>query len=187
MPRTVSTAATWMSLCVSTPGPASWARVSRWREGGGWGMVGRVVRLLMAGGRRAVAGRGGAVRTVTVPCAAGPLSGHARRSGGSTHRLGPQPTDLQQGKRGQLSHGSGRGPKRYQIILTVVTHHVQLDPGVGLGYLLEEGQELAVAVPWVAGIRGDPPGGDLQGSEQGGGAVTLVVVGTALGLVETHR
>src|SRR3954469_22398873 len=110
-------------------------------------MLGTVVRLLMARGRMAVAGPGRAVRTVTVPCAARPLSGHARRSGGSTHRLGPQPTDLQQGKRGQLSHGSGRGPKRYQIILTVVADQMQVEPGGGvLVDGLEKPQELLVAV-----------------------------------------
>ncbi len=34
----------------------------------------------------------------------------------------------------------------------VVAHHVQLDPRVGLGDLLEEPQELLVAVPGVAGV-----------------------------------
>jgi len=41
---------------------------------------------------------------------------------------------------------------------------------------LEEGEELLVAVPVVAGV-GHPAGGHLQGGEQGGGAVTDVVVG----------
>ena len=48
---------------------------------------------------------------------------------------------------------------------------------VGGGDLLQEPQELLVAVPRVAGVRGDLPGGDLQRGEQGGGAVALVVMG----------
>ena len=62
----------------------------------------------------------------------------------------------------------------------VVGHDVQLDPGVGLGDLLEEGQELGVGVPLVAGI-GDLAGGDLQGREQAGSAVPDVVAGGLLG------
>ncbi|MFJ8917319.1 hypothetical protein [Amycolatopsis sp. NPDC102389] len=58
---------------------------------------------------------------------------------------------------------------------------------VDLGYPLEESEELAVAVPWAAGIRGDPSGGDLQGGEQRGGAMAFVVVGKAFSLVEAHR
>jgi hypothetical protein len=58
----------------------------------------------------------------------------------------------------------------------VVGHHVHLDPGVGAGDLFEERQELGVGVPVVAGV-GDLAGGDLQGREQGGGAVPDVVVG----------
>ena len=62
----------------------------------------------------------------------------------------------------------------------VVHHDVQLAARVGLGDLLEEAQELVVAVPRVAGV-GDLAGRDLQGGEQGGGAVPLVVVGGLLG------
>ena len=47
---------------------------------------------------------------------------------------------------------------------------------VGLCDLLEEGQELGVAVAWGEGI-GDVAGGDLQRGEQGGGAVADIVVG----------
>ncbi len=58
----------------------------------------------------------------------------------------------------------------------VVAHDVQLAARVGLGDLLEELEELAVAVVLVAGV-GDLAGGDLQRGEQRGGAVTDVVVG----------
>ena len=58
----------------------------------------------------------------------------------------------------------------------VVAHHVQLAARVFLGDLLEELQELGVAVPVVAGV-GDLAGGDFQGGEQRGGAVAHVVVG----------
>jgi hypothetical protein len=58
---------------------------------------------------------------------------------------------------------------------------------VRLGHLLEEDQELPVTVPGVAGIGGDLPGGHLQGGEQGGGAVSPVVVRAALGRLEPHR
>jgi len=42
----------------------------------------------------------------------------------------------------------------------VVDDEVQLDPGVGLGELLEEGEELLVAVARVAGVD-DVASGDL--------------------------
>ncbi len=45
------------------------------------------------------------------------------------------------------------------------------------GDLLQELQELVVAVPGIAGIGGDLPGSDLQRGEQRGGAVALVVIG----------
>jgi len=61
----------------------------------------------------------------------------------------------------------------------VVAHEVQLALGVGLGYLLEEAQELLVAVPGEAGVD-DLVGGDVQRGEQGGGAVAELVVGLFL-------
>jgi hypothetical protein len=47
--------------------------------------------------------------------------------------------------------------------------------------LFEEPQELIAAVPGVAGV-GDFARGDLQGSEQGGGAVPDVVLGALPGM-----
>jgi len=61
---------------------------------------------------------------------------------------------------------------------------VQLAGGVGAGDLLEEPEELLVAVPRPAG-RGDLAGGDLQGGEQGAGGVPDVVVGALLGQAGT--
>ena len=61
----------------------------------------------------------------------------------------------------------------------VIAHDVQVNGRVGSGDLLQEPQELLVAVPRVAGVRGDLPGGHLQGGEQRGGAVPLVVMGPA--------
>jgi hypothetical protein len=61
----------------------------------------------------------------------------------------------------------------------VVQHHVQLPARVGRGDLLQERQELGVAVPGVAGV-GHLAGGDLQGGEQRGRAVAEVVVGAPL-------
>ena len=58
----------------------------------------------------------------------------------------------------------------------VVHHHMQRPARVGLGDQLEEGQELAVAMPRLAGV-GDAAGGHLQGREQRGGAVVQVVMG----------
>ena len=62
----------------------------------------------------------------------------------------------------------------------VVHDQVQLALGVGAGDLLEEAQELLVAVARVAGVD-DLAGRDLQGGEQGRGAVPDVVVGLLLG------
>jgi len=61
----------------------------------------------------------------------------------------------------------------------VVADHVQLDPGVGLGDLLEEGEELDVGVLLEAPV-GHQPGRDLERREEGRGAVALVVVGLLL-------
>jgi hypothetical protein len=66
------------------------------------GMLVMVARLLIADGRVTVAGPGQAVRTVTVPCAARPLSGHAPGSGGSECHPGRQPTDQTKGTHGRL-------------------------------------------------------------------------------------
>ena len=69
----------------------------------------------------------------------------------------------------------------------VVGHDVQLHSRVCLSDRFEEGEELAVAVPVVAGVGGDLSGGDLERGEQGRGAVPAVVVSTAFCLVEAHR
>ncbi len=68
----------------------------------------------------------------------------------------------------------------------VVADDVQRHARVGLGDLLEEFEELLVAVVGVAGV-GDFAGGDLQRGEQGGGAVADVVVGTACWQAWAHR
>ena len=52
----------------------------------------------------------------------------------------------------------------------VVADDVQPSPRVGLGDLLEEAQELLVAVPGQAGVD-DLAGGYLERGEQGGGVV----------------
>jgi hypothetical protein len=62
----------------------------------------------------------------------------------------------------------------------VVADEVQLLPGVGLGELFQEAQELLVAVAGVADV-GYFAGGDLQRGEQRGGAMAFVVMGLALG------
>src|SRR3954452_19695517 len=54
----------------------------------------------------------------------------------------------------------------------VVAHQVQPLPRVSLGDLLEERQELLVAVPGQAGLL-DPSGGHLERGEQRGGAVRM--------------
>ena len=51
---------------------------------------------------------------------------------------------------------------------------------------LREGQELLVAVPWLARVE-DLARGDLQRGEQGGGGVALVVIGLPLDLAGAHR
>ena len=58
----------------------------------------------------------------------------------------------------------------------IVQHDVQVDTGMRRSYPLQELQELLVAVPRVAGVRGDLAGCYLQRGEQRGGAVPLVVV-----------
>jgi hypothetical protein len=68
----------------------------------------------------------------------------------------------------------------------VVQDHMQPPPRVGLGDELEEVQELAVAVPWLAGV-GDRAGGHLQRREQRGRVVPEVVVGAPLGPARPYR
>ena len=68
----------------------------------------------------------------------------------------------------------------------VVGDHVQAHLGVGLGYQLEEVQELGVGVALVAGV-GHCAGRDLQCREQARGAVAEVVVGGLLGQPSPHR
>jgi hypothetical protein len=67
-PKAVITAATWMSLWVSTPRMTSSAALGLWSGWAGWGMLGTVVWLLTARERSAIAGPARVVRTVTVPC-----------------------------------------------------------------------------------------------------------------------
>jgi hypothetical protein len=62
----------------------------------------------------------------------------------------------------------------------VVHHHMQLAARVGRGDLLEEGQELAVAMLLVAPV-GHLAGGRLQRREQRRDAVPDAVVGALLG------
>ena len=62
----------------------------------------------------------------------------------------------------------------------VVADHVQLSARVGAGDLLEEGQELLVAVAGRA-LVGEVSGGDLQGGNQRGRPVPEVVMGGLLG------
>jgi hypothetical protein len=62
----------------------------------------------------------------------------------------------------------------------VVADHMQVLAGPGGGDLVEEAQELLVAVARVAGVH-HLPGRYLQGGEQGGDAVADVVVGGAFG------
>ncbi len=71
----------------------------------------------------------------------------------------------------------------------VVEDDVDLAPRIGAGEPIEEGQEVARGVP-LAGLGRDRSGADLEGGEQAGRAVTLVVVGAALhppGLHRQHR
>ena len=85
--------------------------------------------------------------------------------------------------------GVGRQPVADLDLLVggvVVHHQVQLTFGVGPGDLLEEREELLVAVPGLA--RADHvAGGDRQRGEQRGGAVPFVVVGAPLGQPGLHR
>src|SRR5215203_5480473 len=68
----------------------------------------------------------------------------------------------------------------------VVTDQMQLLSRVGLRHLLEELQELLVAVSGQARLL-DPAGRDFEGGEQGRGAVPHVVVGGALGQPRADR
>ncbi len=54
---------------------------------------------------------------------------------------------------------AGDDPKKMSVCGVVVAHQVQLAPRIGLRDLLEEAQELLVAVPRQAGLL-DPPGSD---------------------------
>jgi len=63
--------------------------------------------------------------------------------------------------------------------VVVVQYDVQLPARVGGGDLLEEVEELGLAVPVVA-LVGHLAGSDLECGEQGGGAVALVVVSRSL-------
>jgi hypothetical protein len=67
-PKAVITAATWMSLWVSTPRMTSSVALVRWSGWAGCGMLGTVVWLLTARGRIGHRRAAQVVRTVTVPC-----------------------------------------------------------------------------------------------------------------------
>lgn len=67
----------------------------------------------------------------------------------------------------------------------VVHHQVQLVVGVGARDLAQEDEQLGTAVTGLAGGC-DAAGGDLQGGEQGGGAVPVVVVGAPLDPARLH-
>jgi hypothetical protein len=76
--------------------------------------------------------------------------------------------------------GQPTGNDRVLVGGVVVAEHLQAPAWVGAGDLLEEGQELAVAVAGSA-LVGDLPGGDLQGGNQRGRAVPQRVVGALFG------
>ena len=67
----------------------------------------------------------------------------------------------------------------------VVHHQAQFVIGVSACDMFEEGQEFLVAVARFAD-PGDLAGGDVQGGEQGGGAVADVVVGLAFRDPDLH-
>jgi hypothetical protein len=52
---------------------------------------------------------------------------------------------------------------------------------MGPGDQFEEGQELGIGVPGIAGVGGDFAGGNLKGGEQAGGAIADVIVGLLFG------
>jgi len=68
----------------------------------------------------------------------------------------------------------------------VVHHQVQLLGGIGQRDVLEEAQELLMAVTVLAD-PGDLAGGNLQRGEQGRGAVADIVMGAAFGAARLHR
>ena len=82
---------------------------------------------------------------------------------------------------GDLWLGRPAQPRTLALVCRFVQDDAQLRVRVGGGDLLPEPQELLVPVPGIAGVDGDLPDGDLQGGEQGGGAVALVVMGAPLG------
>ena len=93
--------------------------------------------------------------------------------------------DEEPGVRGQPAGHLG------MLVGGVVVHHqVQLGAvagvGVGTSQMLQEAQELLMAVPGLA-EPGDLPGRDLERGEQCGGAVTEVVMGALLGMAGLHR
>jgi hypothetical protein len=86
------------------------------------------------------------------------------------------PGDVQ-GDRLVLWPGEPRADLGVLVGAVVVEHDVQVSAGAKGGHLLREPQEFLVAVPRVAGIRGDLAGSDLKGGKQRGGTAALVVVG----------
>lgn len=75
--------------------------------------------------------------------------------------------------------GQPAADSRVLVSGAVVADHMQHPARIGPGDLLEKAQELLMTMARVA-LVGDLPGGHLQSSEQGGGAVPDVVVGVLL-------
>ena len=86
----------------------------------------------------------------------------------------------------RVTRGFFASQARTSACLRGVADHVQLGAWVGGGGLLQELQELLVAVPGVTGV-GDLAGGGVEGGEQAGDAVPGVVVGLPLGDAASHR
>lgn len=73
------------------------------------------------------------------------------------------------------------------LVRDVVVHHqVEFPSQVSTSHILEETQELLMAVP-VLKEPGHLPGDDLQSSEQDAGAMANVAVATSLVMTRFHR
>lgn len=62
----------------------------------------------------------------------------------------------------------------------VIADNVQVNPGMGVGDLVQEVNKFNVRVLLVEDIGAEFPGQDIQCRKQGGGAVSFVVVGLLL-------
>jgi len=108
----------------------------------------------------------------------------------------PEPAlDLVQpgGVGGRVVHMIARPPGQPGRDLGMLVRAVVVDDEMdieGVGHaglnVAQEGEELLVAVARVA-LGQDFAGGDVQGGEQGGGAVPDIVVGDPLDIAESHR